>query len=287
MRHAGDHAKPGGGSLNRVMTRLRRRSTLDRGRRLRGSRRRFRMDELYQGDPRGPAARQELAPLGGGGKMKVLICDDHTLFNEGFRFLLEGLDPRTRATLVTSAPEAEAAVRATPFDLIFLDWNLGHSPTGGDAMALIREAAPDTRIVVLSGETRESEILNALELGAAGFIPKATRTAEFNAALTRILSGQLYIPSGLHWPSAAAAGASLSPTAPPTDVASAFPELTARQADVFKVVLRGSADKLIARELGISPNTVKTHLKTIYAELGVGSRGEAVYLATRRGVRIA
>lgn len=213
--------------------------------------------------------------------MKVLVCDDHSLFSEGFRFLLEQMSPEAQVTLVNDAVEAAGEIGRAPYDLVFLDWNLDRGPTRGDAMRLLREAAPDVRIVVLSGETRQAEVLTALKLGADGFLPKSMRSAELTGAVASILAGRVYMPEGVAPMAAQAPGADSD-----AQLAAAFPELTPRQADVLKVVLRGSSDKAIARELGISPNTVKTHLKTIYAQLGVAGRGEAVYIASVRGVRI-
>jgi DNA-binding NarL/FixJ family response regulator len=71
------------------------------------------------------------------------------------------------------------------------------------------------------------------------------------------------------------------------DIRDAFPQLTERQADVLRAALRGSSNKLIARELGISDGTVKTHLRAIYQELGTRNRTEAVYMAAEQGVRIS
>jgi two-component system nitrate/nitrite response regulator NarL len=241
------------------------------------------MDEFIDGHRAGcEPGSNALCLLGGYCPMRVLICDDHSLFSEGFRYLLEQMEPAAEVTLATHALEAEKLVREREFDLIFLDWNLDRGPTRAAAMVLMREAAADVRIVVLSGETDEAEMSSALELGAAGFIPKAMRSAELTGALASILSGRLFVPDGLR---RSAGGAPRRP-AGPVDVGEAFPELTVRQADVLKIILRGSSDKVIARELGISPNTVKTHLKTIYAELGVAGRGEAVYIASVRGVRV-
>jgi len=70
-------------------------------------------------------------------------------------------------------------------------------------------------------------------------------------------------------------------------VRDAFPQLTERQADVLRAALRGNSNKLIARQLGISDGTVKTHLRAIYQELGTRNRTEAVYMAAEHGVRIS
>ena len=71
------------------------------------------------------------------------------------------------------------------------------------------------------------------------------------------------------------------------DVRDAFPQLTERQADALRAALRGNSNKLIARQLGISDGTVKTHLRAIYQELGTRNRTEAVYMAAEHGVRIS
>jgi DNA-binding NarL/FixJ family response regulator len=94
-------------------------------------------------------------------------------------------------------------------------------------------------------------------------------------AVQTIADGGVYLPSG---------GGSAIRT---RDVRDAFPTLTERQADVLRAALRGSSNKLIGRELGISDGTVKTHLRAIYQELGTRNRTEAVYVAARQGVRIS
>jgi DNA-binding NarL/FixJ family response regulator len=129
--------------------------------------------------------------------------------------------------------------------------------------------------VVLSGDRNAELVRNAVDFGAAGFIPKDSPPAQLMIAVKTIADGGVYLPTG---------GLAAIQT---RDVRDAFPTLTERQADVLRAALRGNSNKLIARQLGISDGTVKTHLRAIYQELGTRNRTEAVYMAAEQGVRIS
>jgi DNA-binding NarL/FixJ family response regulator len=206
--------------------------------------------------------------------MRVLVCDDHSLFREGLRLLLEKLDSSMEVTLTGSAEEALAATRTGMFDLILMDWHMD-GLAGARALEALRESAPLTRVVVLSGDRNAELVRTAVDGGAAGFIPKDSPPAQLMMAVKTIADGGVYLPR-----------AGMSPIRT-RDVRDAFPSLTERQADVLRAALRGSSNKLIARELGISDGTVKTHLRAIYQELGTRNRTEAVYMAAEQGVRIS
>ena len=206
--------------------------------------------------------------------MRVLVCDDHSLFREGLRLLLEKLDSSMDVTLTGSAEEAVAATRDGMFDLILMDWHMD-GLAGARALEALRESAPLTRVVVLSGDRDAELVRTAVDVGAAGFIPKDSPPAQLMTAVKTIADGGVYLPS---------AGMSKIQT---RDVRDAFPTLTERQADVLRAALRGNSNKLIARQLGISDGTVKTHLRAIYQELGTRNRTEAVYMAAEQGVRIS
>lgn len=206
--------------------------------------------------------------------MRVLVCDDHSLFREGLRLLLEKLDPGMEVTLTASADEAVAATKTGMFDLILMDWHMD-GLQGTRALEALRESAPLTRVVVLSGDRNAELVRNAIDFGAAGFIPKDSPPAQLMVAVKTITDGGVYLPTG-----------KLAPIQT-RDVRDAFPTLTERQADVLRAALRGDSNKLIARQLGISDGTVKTHLRAIYQELGTRNRTEAVYMAAEQGVRIS
>lgn len=214
--------------------------------------------------------------------MKALIIDDHALFREGFSLLLGGLATNIELHQAGKVSDAEATLQGSEFELIFLDWWLHDSVQGVAAMAAVMAMAPSARLVILSGERSQIIVDLAIEKGASGFIPKEVDKDELTRALKKIVSGGIYLPVISPIPIKTAE----QDTEPWRSVSDAFPQLTARQADVLRVALRGQSNKQIARVLGISVATVATHLSAIYPSIGVGNRTEAVFLASKRGARI-
>jgi DNA-binding NarL/FixJ family response regulator len=152
-------------------------------------------------------------------------------------------------------------------------------------MEAIRELVPQARQIVLSGEKSAALVRTAIDHGAVGFIAKDSEPETLLLALNTIASGGIYLPATL------LTGPGLQP-APlaerlPNDLTQVFPDLTQRQGDVLAAILRGLPNKMIARELSISDQTVKSHLSMIFRILNVQSRTEAVYVCARQGVRIA
>ena len=161
--------------------------------------------------------------------MRVLVCDDHSLFREGLRLLLEKLDPSMEVTLTGSAEDAVAATRDAMFDLILLDWHMD-GLAGERALEALRESAPLTRVVVLSGDRNAELVRSAVDFGAAGFIPKDSPPAQLMSAVRTIADGGVYLPTG-----------GMTPVHT-RDVRDAFPHLTERQADVLRAALRGTSN---------------------------------------------
>ena len=133
---------------------------------------------------------------------------------------------------------------------------------------------PELPLVVLSGTLDRSSILRALDEGAVGYIPKTSTAEVMVAALKLIAAGGTYVPpEALDEPAARRAQG-------------AEPELTQRQKDVLRLILKGYNNERIASELAIAPNTVKQHAHAIFTALGVSSRAEAVIAATRQGLGV-
>lgn len=225
--------------------------------------------------------------------MRALIVDDHPLFSAGLQLLLRQSQAAEDVACAVDGAQALACVRAQPFDLVLLDWVLGGEPSGAALIALLHEARPRVRVVVLAGECPPQRVRAAIDAGAVGFVPKAVTPSEMISALSVTARGGVYLPAGV-WlePSApGGGGASLarvgSGTAPSAlaGLGEAFPGLTPRQQDVLSSLVSGLSNRSIARDLGIAEGTVKQHANAIYRELGVDNRTEAVYLLARRGVR--
>lgn len=210
--------------------------------------------------------------------MHGLIVDDHEMVRDGLRLLLEQAAADFTFDVAAGVEDALALLTRQKYQLILLDWNLA-GLSGTAAIAKIQEAAPDSRLVVVSGESDAHTVRMAIEAGASGFIPKTSSSSILTMALRLICAGGVYLPFGIQQPQPGAPAALGS-------VQNLVPALTERQIDVFKSLLRGASNKVIARDLGISDGTVKVHVTAIFRALNVKSRTEAVYAAAKRGLKI-
>jgi two-component system nitrate/nitrite response regulator NarL len=215
--------------------------------------------------------------------MRTLIVDDHALFSEGLRLLLTASTPIADVSCCTSGEEALRLAAEQAFDLVLLDWNLGRTLSGAALIAELRAVLPHARLVVVSGESSAAHVRAAIDAGAVGFVPKESSSALLIDALTITAHGGIYLPRAAL---ATQEAATVAPSGLRT-IADAFPQLTAREAEVLGLAARGLANKQIARELDIADGTVKQHLNAVFQNLAVHNRTEAVYLLAKSGVRIA
>jgi DNA-binding NarL/FixJ family response regulator len=213
--------------------------------------------------------------------MHVLMLDDHVMFLQGLKNLLGVLAPELKVDTAEGLRHALQLAQLSAYDLVLLDWHLADCD-GEAALPRLREAGCTARIVVLSGETGGGLIRRALELGAAGFIPKTYSSEMMIGALGQVLAGRIFLPAEAPGGDQAALRRPLAIERDPR-----FGGLTPRQIDVYLAAARGLPNKLIARQLGIAESTVKTHLTAVFAVLGVSNRTEAAYQASRDGLRIA
>ena len=205
--------------------------------------------------------------------MRILLIDDHPLFRGGLKYLLRGLDESVETDESGDCAQALERLSAGPYDLVLLDLKLP-GVNGLDALASLREAAPGTPLIMLSGEDDPEVVRAAIERGAMGFIPKSSTPEVMIQALQLVLKRGVYLP----------------PTvldAVHTGAPSALPGLTPRQMDVMRCVIRGMPNKVIARELDVSEATVKAHLTAVFQAIGARNRTEAVYVAAKLGLRLS
>ena len=213
--------------------------------------------------------------------MRVLMVDDHVMVLQGLKNLLGVLVAGLQIDTADALAAALRLAEATRYDLVLLDWNLGEC-SGAESIRRLREVGCAARIVVLSGDTSTSLIRDAIDLGAAGFVPKRYSSEAMVAALDTVLQGGIFLPPEAQLPG----GPAGAPGGTLIEAEQRLHELTPRQVDVYRAAARGLPNKLIARELGIAETTVKTHLSAVYALLGVRNRTEAAYQASREGIRV-
>ena len=201
--------------------------------------------------------------------MNILLVDDHQLFSSGLRVLLRELSPGAHTS--TAATVAAAEQKTDQFELILLDLHLPDA-SGFDGLARLKLRFEATPIVVVSSEEDPHRIRESIHRGAMGFVPKSSSPIELFNAMTLILGGETYLP--------ASCVAGLD--ARVHDEAGGL-HLSPRQREVLMKVIQGKPNKVIARELGISDHTVKTHVMAVLGILRVSNRTEAVYKAAAFG----
>lgn len=208
--------------------------------------------------------------------MRVLIVDDHPLYREGLKALLTGIDPSALVSGVSDTAQAVAlAAEGQAFELVLLDMNLpGASRIA--ALKQVRGAFEGASVVVVSGEEDPMLILQAIEEGAAGYIPKTTDPAVTINALRLVLAHGIYLPATALRHLSTSAPALAGPGAASPASTDRAPDLSERQRAVLRLLLQGKANKVIARELDIAEGTVKAHLWAVYQALDVSSRGQAM-----------
>ena len=206
-----------------------------------------------------------------------LICDDHAMMREAMAGAVAIGWPDARVTQAADFPQAWASAAQAPPDLIISDLVMpGASPVEG--VGRLQAAAPGTPILVVTGNEDDAVLLALFELGVAGFAPKTSKSAVIEAAIRLVLAGGRYLPPRM---AELAAGRSAPGEAAP---GLAGPRLTDRQTDVLKLIATGQSNKEIARELDLSPATIKAHTAAAIAALGAVNRTDAVVKARGLGL---
>ncbi len=203
------------------------------------------------------------------------MVDDHALVREGLCQVVQGLRPDEPTEVLQAADCASAFEQAKhhpDLDLVLLDYHLPDM-NGLAALAILGKKHPELPVVILSGSVNPGIMQRVLALGAAGFITKSGVSDELVHALRRVLNGEIYTPAefaGL--PFASAAPDTMQP-----------PVFTARQEEVLHLLLEGCSNREISETLGLSDETIKTHVTTILRGFGVKTRMQAALEAGRWG----
>ena len=223
--------------------------------------------------------------------MKVLLIDDHPLILTALQKVIEGIGSDVSVTGVAGARTAREALAADAgFDLVLLDLHLGDAD-GFALLVELRNAYPAVPVVVVSASDRSADVIRAIDLGAMGFVPKRASNETLQEALRVVMNGGIYVPpmslSGNESADTAALGVRTGGSLAPPEHAAALAgfKLTPRQTDVLSLLLRGQSNKLIARELNLSVETVKDHVAAVLRALGVNSRTQAVLAVSQMPVQ--
>jgi DNA-binding NarL/FixJ family response regulator len=226
--------------------------------------------------------------------MKALLIDDHPLILSGLQIIIKGFGDDVSVTCVETARGArELLAEDASYDIVLLDLQLGDS-SGFELLEELRSAYPSLSVVVVSSSDSNDDVSRAIYLGAMGFIPKRASNETLFEALSMVMSGGIYVPPMVLRSQAPASdrkdhrhGFGSAEAFPPFDLANtrssaAALGLTPRQTDVLELLLQGQSNKLIARALNLSVETIKDHVAAVLRTLNVSSRTQAVLAVNQR-----
>jgi DNA-binding NarL/FixJ family response regulator len=200
--------------------------------------------------------------------IRVLTVDDHPLLREGIAAVLEGQPDMIVAGVAANGLEAVERYRALRPDVTLMDLQMPEMD-GIEAIRAIRVEFPDARIVVLTTYDGDFLALRAIKAGASGYLLKSMLRKELLETIRAVHAGKRRIPP---------------------EVAVGIAEhhtddwLSDREIAVLRLVAAGHANKMIADDLGISEETVKSHMRNIMAKLTASDRTHAVTIAIKRGI---
>lgn len=212
-----------------------------------------------------------------GEPIRVLVVDDHPVWRDAIRQDLE----RSGFEVVGEAGDGGEAIRRTlesmP-DVVLMDL---HLPTvsGVDAIHGIAEQAPHVRVLVLSASGEEADVLEAVKVGASGYLLKTATAAEVTDAVRRVASGEPVFSSPL-------AGLVLSEfrRVATSGEEPSEPGLTVRENEILRLVAKGFTYREIAEQLFISEKTVQNHVRNILTKLHLRKRYELMRYAIQKGL---
>lgn len=200
--------------------------------------------------------------------IRLMLVDDHALVRMGLKALLE-IEPDF--VVVAEADDGVAALEQYAIqqpDVTLLDIRMPRMD-GLQTLERLLVRRPDARIIMLTTSELEEEIERAVELGACGYLLKKITGDELARAIRLVHSGEICLPAEVTRRLAANRLA---------------PRLSEREREVLALLPRGLTNPEIAHALGITLNTAKTHLHTIFSKLDVANRAEAVSAALQRGL---
>lgn len=210
--------------------------------------------------------------------IRVLIVDDHPVFRDGMRGLLESIPQVTVAGEAENGPEAVQLATELRPDIVLMDIGLPEM-NGIEATRAVLSACPTTRVLVLTMYEEPDSVFSALRAGARGYLLKDARSDEIVRAIEAVAQGEAIFGPAIAERLAAFFRGGRTPRPP-----AAFPELTSREAEVLDLIARGMTNQEMAVHFSVSLKTVQNHVSNVLAKLHVVDRTQAALRAREAGL---
>jgi DNA-binding NarL/FixJ family response regulator len=203
-------------------------------------------------------------------KIRILLLDDHALFREGLRRLLESEPHLEMAACCASVSEAADVLRQKPIDLVLLDYDLGKE-RGFEFITQARQQGFQGRFLMVTAGMSDAESVQALGLGVSGIFPKHSSPVVLTQAIRKVMAGETWLDENV-----VQALVRVSKHSPGEARTKAFTE---RENQVLQGVFEGLSNKEIAARLNISESSVKAALQQLFQKTGVRTRSQLVRIA--------
>lgn len=206
--------------------------------------------------------------------MRVILADDHPVYRDGLRLLLEELDVQVVGEAEDGAAAVELTGQLRP-DVVIMDLHMPEL-NGVDATRQITATHPDVAVLVLTMIDDESTLLAALRAGARGYLLKGAGHDDVRRALAAVDSGDTVL--------AGPVARRLRQILAQQSVQRPFPQLSDRETEILELLARGRSNEQIAAALFLSVKTIRNYVSAVFAKLGVNSRAAAVAAARDAGL---
>lgn len=211
-------------------------------------------------------------------KIRVLIADDHGLFRDGVRSLLNALATTEVVGEATTGAEAVAKAAELQPDVVLMDIQMPDL-NGIEATRRIFETSPHIGVIIVTMFEDDESVFTAMRAGARGYVLKGAKHDELLRAIEAVAQGE-----ALFSPNIALRLISFFNAPRPSFPLKVFPDLTLREQEVLELIAQGKSNPEIVRMLGVSAKTVRNHISNIFSKLQVADRAQAIVRAREAGM---